>query len=83
MIAQIGFALAVGILVDAFVARMTLVPAIMVLFGDRAWWLPRWLARALPNLDIEGDRLYRAFRAQNCDRPVAATVIAAPGDTRP
>ncbi|WIV57906.1 MMPL family transporter [Amycolatopsis nalaikhensis] len=83
MIAQIGFALTVGILVDAFVVRMTLVPAIMALFGDRAWWLPRWLARALPNLDIEGDRLYEALRTQSRDRPAAATVITAPGDNRP
>ncbi len=36
---------------------MTLVPAIMAIFGERTWWLPRWLDRLLPNLDIEGDRL--------------------------
>ncbi|MFW6205171.1 MAG: MMPL family transporter, partial [Actinomycetota bacterium] len=57
MIKQFGFALAFGILVDAFVVRMTLVPAIMAIFGERTWWLPRWLDRLLPNLDIEGDRL--------------------------
>ena len=57
MIAQVGFALAFGILVDAFLVRMTLVPAIMAIFGDKAWWLPRWLDRILPDLDIEGDKL--------------------------
>ncbi|CAN5190946.1 MMPL family transporter [soil metagenome] len=57
MISQVGFALAFGVLVDAFLVRMTLVPAIMAVFGDRAWWLPRWLDRILPDLDIEGDKL--------------------------
>jgi putative drug exporter of the RND superfamily len=57
MVKQIGFALAVGILIDAFLVRMTLVPAVMALFGDKAWWLPRRLDRILPDLDVEGDRL--------------------------
>ncbi|MCM3748476.1 MMPL family transporter [Paenibacillus pasadenensis] len=57
MIKQIGFALAIGILIDAFVIRMAFVPAVMAIFGDRAWWLPRWLDRILPNLDVEGDKL--------------------------
>ncbi|KTR94943.1 transporter [Microbacterium testaceum] len=57
MISQVGFALAFGILVDAFLVRMTLVPAVMAIFGDAAWWLPRWLDRLLPDLDIEGDKL--------------------------
>ncbi|PXY16727.1 MMPL family transporter [Prauserella flavalba] len=83
MIAQIGFALTVGILIDAFVVRMTLVPAVMALFGDRAWWLPRWLSRVLPNLDIEGDRLHEALRTQSRDQPAAATMITAPRDDRP
>ena len=59
MIKQIGFALAIGILIDAFLVRMTLTPALMSLFGDKAWWLPRWLDRMLPDLDVEGDRLLR------------------------
>ncbi|WP_142391508.1 MMPL family transporter, partial [Mycobacterium sp. ENV421] len=49
--------LAFGILIDAFIVRMTLVPAVMSLVGDWAWWLPRHLDRRLPNLDIEGDKL--------------------------
>ncbi|RLV57213.1 MMPL family transporter [Aeromicrobium phragmitis] len=57
MIKQFGFALAVAIAIDAFLVRMTLVPALMAMFGDRAWRLPRWLDRLLPDLDVEGDKL--------------------------
>jgi RND superfamily putative drug exporter len=57
MVKSIGFALAFGVFVDAFIVRMTLVPALMSLLGDRAWWLPRWLDRSLPNVDVEGERL--------------------------
>jgi RND superfamily putative drug exporter len=46
--------LAVGVFVDAFLVRMTLVPAVLALLGDRAWWLPRRLEAALPHLDVEG-----------------------------
>jgi RND superfamily putative drug exporter len=55
MIKQFGFALAVGIVIDAFLVRMTLVPAIMSLLNEHAWWLPRWLDRLLPGVDIEGE----------------------------
>ncbi|MEU1586277.1 MMPL family transporter [Micromonospora sp. NPDC005710] len=57
VIKSMGFALAVGVAIDAFVVRMTIVPAVMSLLGDRAWWLPRWLNRVLPNVDIEGEGL--------------------------
>ncbi|WBO68092.1 MMPL family transporter [Streptomyces camelliae] len=57
IIKSIGFALAFGVLVDAFVVRMTLVPAVMALLGRRAWGLPRWLDRITPDVDIEGARL--------------------------
>ncbi|MGY1747238.1 MMPL family transporter [Blastococcus sp. SYSU D00695] len=62
-IKSIGFALAFGVLVDAFVVRMAIVPAVMTLLGRRAWWLPRWLDRALPDVDIEGAALERATAA--------------------
>ncbi|WP_342562232.1 MMPL family transporter [Paenibacillus sp. FSL R7-0345] len=65
MIKQIGFALAFGILIDAFIIRMTLVPAVMAVFGDKAWWLPKWLDRLLPNLDVEGDKLIAKLNAEN------------------
>ncbi|MBO2446456.1 MMPL family transporter [Actinomadura barringtoniae] len=55
----IGFALAVGVLVDAFLVRMALVPAVMALLGRAAWWFPRSLERAVPNVDMEGTALER------------------------
>ena len=64
MIKQIGFALAAGILIDAFIVRLTLVPALMAVFDERAWWLPRWLDRVLPDLDIEGDKLLTMLNQQ-------------------
>ena len=53
----LGFGFAFGVLVDAFVVRMLLVPAVMHLLGTAAWWLPRWLDRLLPDVDVEGARL--------------------------
>ncbi|NUP51780.1 MAG: MMPL family transporter [Catenulispora sp.] len=53
----IAFGLAFGVLVDAFAVRMTLVPAVLALLGDRAWWLPRRLDRWVPHLDVEGESL--------------------------
>jgi RND superfamily putative drug exporter len=53
----IAFALTVGVALDAFVVRMTLVPAVMALLGEKAWWLPRWLDRLLPSFDVEGSAL--------------------------
>ena len=49
-----GVSLASGILIDAFVVRMTLVPAVMSLLGRAAWWIPGWLDKALPHISIEG-----------------------------
>ncbi|HEU4807673.1 MAG TPA: MMPL family transporter [Homoserinimonas sp.] len=57
MIKPIALGLAVGIALDAFLVRMTLVPALMTLFGRAAWWMPQWLARLLPHADVEGERL--------------------------
>ena len=56
-IKAIAFALSVGVAIDAFLVRMTLVPAVMTLLGERAWWLPRWLDRLLPTFDVEGEVL--------------------------
>ncbi len=56
-IKPIAFALAVGVAVDAFLVRMTLVPAVLALLGERAWWLPKWLDRILPTFDVEGEVL--------------------------
>ena len=60
IIKSMGFALAVAVVFDAFVVRMTLVPALMYLMGERAWWLPGWLDRLLPDVDVEGEALQRA-----------------------
>ena len=59
MIQSIGFGLAVGVLLDAFVVRLLIIPAVMHLLGDAAWWLPKWLDRILPNVDVEGASLER------------------------
>ena len=50
---EFGLALGVSILIDAFIVRLTLVPAVMHLMGDRMWWMPRWLDRILPRVTIE------------------------------
>ncbi|MEV4445742.1 MMPL family transporter [Streptomyces mirabilis] len=57
LIKSIGLGLAVAVLLDAFVVRMTIVPAVMTLLGRRAWSLPRWLDRVLPDVDVEGEKL--------------------------
>ncbi|HQR27940.1 MAG TPA: MMPL family transporter [Nocardioides sp.] len=57
MVRAIGFGLAVGVLVDAVLVRMTLTPALMHLMGRHAWWIPAWLDRRLPDLDLEGTGL--------------------------
>lgn len=54
---MIGFALAVGVFADAFIVRMAMVPAALALLGDRAWKIPTWLDRIIPNVDIEGESL--------------------------
>ncbi|WP_152188294.1 MMPL family transporter [Georgenia satyanarayanai] len=59
MIRPIGFGLAFGVLIDAFLVRMTLTPAVLSLLGEKAWWLPRWLDKILPNVDVEGAKLER------------------------
>lgn len=57
MVRQFGFTLAVGILIDAFVVRMTFMPAVMAVAGKATWWLPSWLGKILPRIDVEGSGL--------------------------
>ena len=66
-IKTMGFALAAAIVFDAFVVRMMIIPATMFLLGDRAWWLPKWIDRILPNVDIEGEGL------KDLEAPAAAS----------
>ncbi|MEU3840853.1 MMPL family transporter [Streptomyces sp. NPDC028635] len=68
MVKMIGFGLAVAVFFDAFVVRMALVPAVLALLGKRAWWLPKWLDRALPNVDVEGEGLRAADEAGHGDK---------------
>ncbi|WP_330183970.1 MMPL family transporter [Nocardia sp. NBC_01503] len=54
---SMGFAMAAGVLLDAFVVRMVLIPSLLVLMGKWAWWIPKWLDRVLPDIDVEGAKL--------------------------
>ena len=63
MIKMIGFGLAIAVLFDAFVVRLAIVPAAFALLGQKAWWIPRWLDRVLPKVDIEGEALARRTAA--------------------
>lgn len=65
LIKAIAFALAVGVAIDAFAVRLTLVPAVLALAGHHAWWLPAWLDRALPDLDVEGTRFQKTPQTQH------------------
>jgi RND superfamily putative drug exporter len=62
VIKSIGLSLAVGVLADAFIVRMTLVPAVMALLGRKAWALPRRLERVVPDVDIEGEQLTKGLQ---------------------
>lgn len=54
---SIAASLAIGVFIDAFVIRLLLVPAVMSFLGDKAWWLPQWINKRLPNVDIEGESI--------------------------
>ncbi|MFD7457849.1 MULTISPECIES: MMPL family transporter [unclassified Streptomyces] len=69
IVKPIAFSLAFGVLVDAFVVRMTLVPAVLAMVGRGAWWLPRGLDRVLPDLDIEGARLHDGAPPEKSETP--------------
>ena len=81
MIRPMGFGLAIGVLLDAFLVRMTIIPALMTLLGEKAWWFPRWLDRILPNVDVEGESLQQgkpeAEAAASSDERLAREVVAA------
>ncbi len=79
MIQSIGLGLALGVLLDAFIVRMLLIPAVMHLLGDAAWWLPKWLDRILPNVDVEGASLERTHpdAAQLMEEPASETAAKA------
>jgi RND superfamily putative drug exporter len=68
VIKSLGLALAFGVLVDAFIVRMTIVPAVLALLGNAAWKLPKWLDRIVPDLDLEGSKLTKVSEPE----PVSA-----------
>lgn len=74
-IKPIALGLAVGIAVDAFLVRMTLVPAVMALLGDKAWWMPRWLERVLPHFDIEGEAVERELALADWPEPQTTAAV--------
>lgn len=74
-IKPIALGLAVGVAVDAFLVRMTLIPALMAILGDRAWRIPAWLDRLLPHIDAEGEAVER--ERVLADWPADAAAIAA------
>jgi len=80
-IKPIAFSLAVGVALDAFVIRMTLVPAVMKLLGRHAWWLPKWLDARLPSLDIEGESLTRQVHLASWPSPEDTSAIVGEGLT--
>ncbi|TPQ20715.1 MMPL family transporter [Streptomyces sporangiiformans] len=66
---MIGFALAIAVLFDAFIVRMSIVPALFALLGKSAWWLPKWLDRLLPRVDVEGEKLDQHGQCAPHSRP--------------
>ncbi len=78
-IKAIGLGLAVGVFVDAFLVRMTLVPAVLALLGDKAWWLPSWLDRRLPSFDVEGEGLMHQVALADWPTPDDQHLIYAEG----
>ncbi len=86
VIKMLAVGLAASVLIDATVVRMVLVPATMTLLGDANWWLPRWLDRVLPHIDIEGGAggvgdAPAAPAGRPADEPLPAAAGAAPGHT--
>jgi RND superfamily putative drug exporter len=84
-IKTISFGLAVGVFVDAFIVRMTLVPAVMKLLGHRAWWLPTWIDKRLPTFDVEGEGLahqlsLRDWPTADDDHLIYAEGLQVPGN---
>jgi RND superfamily putative drug exporter len=70
---EFGLLLAVAILTDALIVRLTLVPAFLTMLGEKAWYMPRWLDRLLPNITIEPPHEGEAVRPVDVERPAEAT----------
>ena len=75
IIKPIGLTLAAGVFLDAFIVRMSLVPAVLDIVGSRIWYHPRWFDRWVPDFDIEGERL----SASSASRETSAPAISSDG----
>ncbi|GGE92502.1 MMPL family transporter [Mycetocola zhadangensis] len=80
-IKPIALGLAVGVFVDAFIVRMTLVPAVLALLGEKAWWIPKWLDRALPSFDVEGEGVAKEIELRNWPAASSTDIATAEGLT--
>lgn len=78
-IKPIALGLATGVFIDAFVVRMTLMPAVLTLLGDRAWWIPKKLDKVLPRFDVEGEGIHQELALRDFPAPGADVAIAAQG----
>jgi putative drug exporter of the RND superfamily len=77
-----GIGLGVAILIDVLIVRMIVAPAVMTLLGDRAWWLPGWLDRLLPRLELEGPQANRGAPKADRGRPPVPGARPTPADAR-
>ncbi|MCW8102844.1 MMPL family transporter [Streptomyces tauricus] len=78
LVKMVGFGLASAVFFDAFVVRMAFVPAVLALLGNRAWWLPHWLDRLMPRVDVEGEALTQQVAAPKdlpADDPRASVTV--------
>ncbi len=69
VVKEFGIGLAVAIAIDSTLVRCLLVPAVMVLLGERAWWLPRWLDKIVPHISIEGEEYFARLDAEKAAAP--------------
>jgi RND superfamily putative drug exporter len=76
VVKEFGVGLAVAIAIDSTIVRCLLVPAVMVLLGKRAWWLPRWMEKVIPHISIEGEEY---FAKRDAEKAAAQAAPAAAG----
>src|SRR4051794_3972881 len=76
VVKEFGVGLAVAIAIDSTIVRCLLVPAVMVLLGSRAWWLPRWLDRVIPHISIEGEEYFAERDAEKAAARTAPAPVA-------
>jgi RND superfamily putative drug exporter len=71
---MMGLGLGLAIIIDVLVVRLVITPAVVMLLGDRAWWLPGWLDRLLPDVSLEGHLVENVDRpAEQVEEPVGVT----------